>query len=103
MKLVDQVKLLQWNWPDLLVGGFSYRSSAVSGGILLATGVHVSRENIKKAGFRTIINKLFAEVILKIQKYQIDIREWGCLRAIMLFAPGIFFAFLLSYYLAMSK
>lgn len=87
LKLVDQVKLLQWNWPDLLVGGFSYRSSAVSGGILLATGVHVSRENIKKAGFRTIINKLFAEVIMKIQKYQIDIREWGCLRAIMLFAP----------------
>jgi len=87
LKLNDQVKLLQWNWAELLIGGFCYRSSAVSDGILLSTGLHLSRENLEKAGVGTLVNKLFSEVINKMQKLQIDITEWGCLRAIMLFAP----------------
>lgn len=86
--LTDQVKLLQWNWAELLIGGFCYRSSAVSDGILLATGLHLSRQNLQKAGVGTIVNRLFGEVINKMQKLQIDVAEWGCLRAIMLFAPG---------------
>lgn len=91
--LTDQVKLLQWNWAELLIGGFCYRSSAVSDGILLATGLHLSRENLQKAGVGTIVNRLFGEVINKMQKLQIDVAEWGCLRAIMLFAPGFSFHF----------
>lgn len=89
--LTDQVKLLQWNWAELLIGGFCYRSSAVSDGILLATGLHLSRENLQKAGVGTVVNRLFGEVINKMQKLQIDVAEWGCLRAIMLFAPGFYF------------
>jgi len=88
LTIADQVKLLQWNWAELLIGGFCYRSSAVSDGILLATGLHLSRQNLQKAGVGTIVNRLFGEVINKMQKLQIDVSEWGCLRAIMLFAPG---------------
>ncbi|XP_066927582.1 retinoic acid receptor RXR-alpha-B-like [Clytia hemisphaerica] len=87
LNLSDQVKLLQWNWAELLIGGFCYRSSAVSDGILLATGLHLSRDNLQKAGVGAVVNKLFSEVINKMQKLQIDVSEWGCLRAIMLFAP----------------
>ena len=89
------MKLLQWNWPELLIGGFCYRSSAVSNGILLSTGLHLSRENLEKAGVGTLITKLFSEVINKMRVLQIDVSEWGCLRAIMLFAPGtiIFYKF----------
>lgn len=87
LSVLDQVKLLQWNWPELLIGGFCYRSSAVSNGILLSTGLHLSRENLQKAGVGTLVNKLFTEVINAMKKLQIDVSEWGCLRAIMLFAP----------------
>ena len=85
---MDQVRLLQWNWSELLIGGFCYRSSAVTDGILLATGLHLSRENLQKAGVTALVNALFTEVINKMRKLKIDLSEWGCLRAIMLFAPG---------------
>lgn len=97
LTIADQVKLLQWNWAELLIGGFCYRSSAVSDGILLATGLHLSRQNLQKAGVGTIVNRLFGEVINKMQKLQIDVSEWGCLRAIMLFAPGITFSFIVTF------
>lgn len=86
----------------MLIGGFCYRSSAVSNGILLSTGLHLSRENLEKAGVGTLITKLFSEVINKMRVLQIDVSEWGCLRAIMLFAPGtiIFFINFVLQYLA---
>ena len=39
LDITDQVVLLQWSWPELLIGGFCHRSCAVKDGILLATGI----------------------------------------------------------------
>eukprot|EP00794_Sanderia_malayensis_P015978 gene15978-17588_t len=87
LDIADQVVLLQWSWPELLIGGFCHRSCAVKDGILLSTGLHLTRENLKKAGVGAIVDKIFAEVIEKMQEMQLDRAEWGCLRAVMLFSP----------------
>ncbi|XP_065068108.1 retinoic acid receptor RXR-alpha-B-like isoform X2 [Rhopilema esculentum] len=87
LEITDQVVLLQWSWPELLIGGFCHRSCAVKDGILLATGLHLTRENLKKAGVGALIDKIFGEVIEKLQEMQLDRAEWGCLRAVMLFSP----------------
>nr|AAC80008.1 retinoic acid X receptor [Tripedalia cystophora] len=87
LSIADQVVLLQWSWPELLIGGFCHRSCAVKDGILLSTGLHLTRDNLKKAGVGAIIDKIFSEVIEKMQEIQMDRAEWGCLRAIMLFSP----------------
>jgi len=87
LDITDQVVLLQWSWPELLIGGFCHRSCAVKDGILLATGLHLTRDNLKKAGVGALIDKIFGEVIEKLQEMQLDRAEWGCLRAVMLFSP----------------
>ena len=52
------------------------------------TGLHLTRDNLKKAGVGALIDKIFGEVIEKLQEMQLDRAEWGCLRAVMLFSPG---------------
>ena len=54
------------------------------------TGLHLTRDNLKKAGVGALIDKIFGEVIEKLQDMQLDRAEWGCIRAVMLFSPGMF-------------
>ena len=49
----------------------------------------MTRDNLKKAGVGALIDKIFGEVIEKLQEMQLDRAEWGCLRAVMLFSPGL--------------
>lgn len=71
---------------DSLINWFA--DSLINWLICLVSGLHLTRDNLKKAGVGALIDKIFGEVIEKLQEMQLDRAEWGCLRAVMLFSPG---------------
>ena len=75
-------------WNELLIAGFSHRSTAVKDGILLATGLHVHRSSAHQAGVGTIFDRVLTELVAKMREMNMDKTELGCLRAIVLFNPG---------------
>lgn len=78
-------------WNELLIAGFSHRSTAVKDGILLATGLHVHRSSAHQAGVGTIFDRVLTELVAKMREMNMDKTELGCLRAIVLFNPGEYF------------
>lgn len=87
LPLEDQVILLRAGWNELLIAGFSHRSTAVKEGILLATGLHVHRSSAHQAGVGTIFDRVLTELVAKMREMNMDKTELGCLRAIVLFNP----------------
>jgi len=87
LPLEDQVILLRAGWNELLIAGFSHRSTAVKDGILLATGLHVHRSSAHQAGVGTIFDRVLTELVAKMREMKMDKTELGCLRAIVLFNP----------------
>nr|BAJ76723.1 retinoid X receptor isoform 2 [Reishia clavigera] len=87
LPLEDQVILLRAGWNELLIGGFSHRSTQVTDGILLATGLHVHRSSAHQAGVGTIFDRVLTELVAKMREMKMDKTELGCLRAIVLFNP----------------
>nr|QJG66095.1 retinoid X receptor [Bonellia viridis] len=87
LPLEDQVILLRAGWNELLIAGFSHRSTAVKDGILLATGLHVHRSSARQAGVGTIFDRVLTELVSKMREMKMDKTELGCLRAIVLFNP----------------
>ena len=75
-------------WNELLIAGFSHRSTAVKDGILLATGLHVHRSSAHQAGVGTIFDRVLTELVAKMREMKMDKTELGSLRAIVLFNPG---------------
>ena len=75
-------------WNELLIAGFSHRSTQVSDGILLATGVHIHRQSAHGAGVGPIFDRVLTELVAKMREMKMDKTELGCLRAIVLFNPG---------------
>ena len=75
-------------WNELLIAGFSHRSTAVTDGILLSTGLHIHRSSAHQAGVGTIFDRVLTELVAKMREMKMDKTELGCLRAIVLFNPG---------------
>jgi len=76
-------------WNELLIAGFSHRSTAVHDGILLSTGMHIHRSSAHQAGVGTIFDRVLTELVAKMREMNMDKTELGCLRAIVLFNPGV--------------
>jgi hypothetical protein len=76
-------------WNELLIAAFSHRSTVVKDGILLATGLHVHRSSAHQAGVGTIFDRVLTELVAKMREMKMDKTEVGCLRAIVLYNPGI--------------
>uniref|UniRef100_A0A673K5G7 Retinoic acid receptor RXR n=1 Tax=Sinocyclocheilus rhinocerous TaxID=307959 RepID=A0A673K5G7_9TELE len=89
LPLDDQVILLRAGWNELLIASFSHRSITVKDGILLGTGLHVHRSSAHSAGVGSIFNRVLTELVSKMKDMQMDKTELGCLRAIVLFNPGV--------------
>lgn len=87
LPLEDQVILLRAGWNELLIAGFSHRSTAVHDGILLSTGMHIHRSSAHQAGVGTIFDRVLTELVAKMREMNMDKTELGCLRAIVLFNP----------------
>jgi len=85
----DQVRLIRAGWNELLIAAFSYRSIVIENGILLATGLRVSREAAREAGVGTIFDRVLTELVAKMREMKMDQSELGCLRAIVLFNPEV--------------
>ncbi|XP_058028211.1 retinoic acid receptor RXR-beta isoform X3 [Ahaetulla prasina] len=89
LPLDDQVILLRAGWNELLIASFSHRSISVKDGILLATGLHVHRNSAHSAGVGAIFDRVLTELVSKMRDMRMDKTELGCLRAIILFNPGL--------------
>ncbi|XP_065102068.1 retinoic acid receptor RXR-beta-B isoform X2 [Paramisgurnus dabryanus] len=101
LPLDDQVILLRAGWNELLIAAFSHRSISVKDEILLATGLHVSRESTHNLGVEAffdresaqsaevgaLFDRVLTELVCKMRDMQMDKTELGCLRAIVLFNP----------------
>ncbi|KAF6016827.1 RXRA [Bugula neritina] len=93
----DQAKLIRAEincfgnagWNELLIAAFSHRSVGCDDGILLATGLHVRKEAAQKAGVGILFDRVLNELVGKMRDMKIDKSELGCLRAIVLFNPGM--------------
>lgn len=83
----DQVALLRGGWNELMIAGFSHRSTSVSNGIILANGFLITRENAHAAGLGGIFDRILVQVVIKMQDMKMDKTELGCLRAIILYNP----------------
>lgn len=80
--------LLGWN--ELLIAGFSHRSIGVQDTVLLATGLRVNRDSANEAGIGAIFDRVQVELVAKMREMKMDKTELGCLRAIVLFNPGMY-------------
>lgn len=89
LPLDDQVALLRGGWNELMIAGFSHRSTSVNNGIVLANGLLVTRENAHAAGLGAIFDRVLVELVSKMKEMQIDKTELGCLRAIVLYNPDV--------------
>lgn len=89
LPLDDQVALLRGGWNELMIAGFSHRSTNVSNAIVLANGLVVTRENTHAAGVGAIFDRVLVELVSKMKEMQIDQTELGCLRAIVLYNPDV--------------
>jgi len=88
LSLEDQVALLKQGWNELLIAGFSHRSTNVKDGIVLATGLVVHRNSAHSAGVGAIFDRVLTELVAKMREMKLDKTELGCLRGIVLFNPG---------------
>jgi hypothetical protein len=89
LPLDDQVSLLRGGWNELMIAGFSHRSTNINNGIVLANGLIVTRENAHAAGVGSIFDRVLVELVSKMKEMQIDKTELGCLRAIVLYNPDV--------------
>jgi len=89
LPLEDQVALLRGGWNELMIAGFSHRSTGIPNGIQLASGVIVTRENAHTSGVGEILDRVLVELVTKMQEMTMDKTELGCLRAIVLFNPDV--------------
>ncbi|XP_065647857.1 retinoic acid receptor RXR-alpha-B [Hydra vulgaris] len=86
LNITDQIKVLQSNWSELLIGALCFRS-LTSNGLMLETGLYVSRGSIQDNSIETTLTRTFDKVLDRMKDLQIDMTEWGCLRAVILFNP----------------
>ncbi len=85
----DQMVLLKTGWNELLIAEFSHRSMNVKDGIVFATGIVVNRPGAHGAGVGTIFDRVLTELVAKMREMKMDRTELGCLRAVVLFNPGM--------------
>ena len=76
-------------WNELLIAGFSHRSIASHDGILLGGGLEVTRHTAHQVGMGSIFDRVLTELVAKMREMKMDKSELGCLRAIVLFNPGM--------------
>lgn len=76
-------------WNELLIAGFSHRSVNVEEAVLLATGLRVTRDRANEAGIGAVFDRVLVELVAKMREMKMDKTELGCLRAIVLYNPGI--------------
>ena len=75
-------------WNELLIASFSHRSLSVSDAIILASGLHVTRDSAHQAGVGLIFDRVLTELVAKMREMNMDKSELACLKAIVLFNPG---------------
>ena len=82
--------LLMWfvGWNELLIASFSHRSLSVTDAIILASGLHVTRDSAHQAGVGLIFDRVLTELVAKMREMNMDKSELACLKAIVLFNPG---------------
>jgi len=85
----DQVLLLRGGWNELMIAGFAHKSLGCPSGIELAGGVLVTRESAYLAGMGAIADRVLDELMERMRTIDMDKTELGCLRAIVLFNPGV--------------
>jgi len=59
--------------------------------IVLATGLHIYRNTAHQVGIGPIFDRILTELVSKMREMLMDKTELGCLRAIVLFNPGLTF------------
>ncbi|RWS27373.1 retinoic acid receptor RXR-alpha-B-like protein, partial [Leptotrombidium deliense] len=89
LPIEDQIALLKSGWNELLIAEFSHRSMNVKDGIVLAPGLIVQRNSAHSAGVGAIFDRVLVELVSKMREMKMDKTELGCLRAIVLFNPGL--------------
>jgi len=72
-----------------LIASLAYQSTATDNCIVLARGLCVYRNNAHQLGFGLIFDRILAELVYKMRDLAMDRTELGCLRAIVLFNPGM--------------
>jgi len=72
-----------------MIAGFSHRSTGITDGIQLASGVIVTRENAHNSGVGDILDRVLVELVTKMNEMVMDKTELGCLRAIVLYNPDV--------------
>jgi len=87
LKVDDQLTLIRAGWNELLIAGFSFRSTRLEDGILWADGQVITRSNAHLAGVGEIFDRVLIELVGKMKEMRMDKAELGCLRAIVLFNP----------------
>ena len=88
VNIEDQVSLLTSGWNELLIAGFSHRSTNVKDGIVLATGIIIHRNSAHQVGVGNIFDRVLTELVAKMREMKMDKTELGCLRTIIIYNPG---------------
>ena len=86
--LENYVWLLFTGWNEIQLAGFSYLSMDESDCLSLAPGCTISRSEAHVIGIAPIYDSLIS-LAAKMRDMGMDKTELGCLRAIILYNPGI--------------
>ena len=76
-------------WNELLIASLAYQSTSTDDCIMLSRGLYMYRSNAHELGFGLIFDRILAELVYKMKELVMDRTELGCLRAIVLFRPGM--------------
>lgn len=65
----------------------------IDNGIQLAAGIILYRSEAEQANVHGIYERVLNELVAKMKDIKMDKSELGCLRAVVLFNPGIYLKF----------
>lgn len=81
--------LLKTGWNELLIAELSYRSICSPNRLILANGMAINKEHASTTGINEVFERVLTELVAKMREMKMDRSELSCLRAIVLFNPGI--------------
>lgn len=87
--LEDQCSLVKAGWNELLIAEFAHRSIHANNVLVLANGFYINDQGAKSTGIGDIFQRVLNELVTKMREMNMDKTELGCLRAVVLFNPGI--------------
>lgn len=78
-------------WNELLISTIAHQSVASlrEGSLILVGGFKLTRDLAGQVGMSNIFERVLSEIVTKMRDMAIDKTELGCMRAIVLFNPGL--------------